>query len=167
MKNFAKTFLAASTCLFLAIPSYAFELSGKVTVSIRNVSVGNGVFQPVARLTDATGSYQDIKVGEQGLTSAILYNREALSAWVTTQLPVETSADGTTVAPVEIVEEVAPEVEVEVEEPSVLECGQGFANIDGICEPLPQPPFLGPPDVMMPPPPCDSINPDYFCGSQS
>jgi hypothetical protein len=116
MKNFTKTFLAASTCLFLAVPSYGFELSGKVTVSIRNVSVGNGVFAPVARLTDSSGSHQDIKVGEQGLTTAILYNREALSAWVTTQLPVATSADGTPMVPIEIVEEEAPKVDVEVED---------------------------------------------------
>lgn len=113
MKNFTKTFLVASTCLFLATPIYSFELSGRVTVSIRNVSMGNGVFQPVARLTDATGSYQDIKVGEQGLTTAILYNRGALSSWVTTQLPVATSADGTPIAPVEIVEE-APKKERDV-----------------------------------------------------
>lgn len=108
MKNFTTKILAATTCLFLVFPAYGFELSGHITVTIVNVAAGNGVFVPVARLTDRRGSNQDIHIGEQGLTRAILYNRTALKSWVTTQLPVATSADGTALPPVEVIDEVIP-----------------------------------------------------------
>jgi hypothetical protein len=78
---------SALISVFLATSAVAQSWIGsapqtQVNISVVNVANGNGVFVPAVWVEDAYGKRTQVLMGQEGLTRAILYNQDALVAWV-------------------------------------------------------------------------------------
>ena len=78
---------SALISVFLATSAVAQSWIGsppqtQLYISIVNVANGNGVFVPAVWIEDAYGKRTQVLMGQEGLTRAILYNQDALVAWV-------------------------------------------------------------------------------------
>lgn len=86
--SYSKTIAhSAVISVFLATSAIAQSWIGsqpreQIYISIVNTPVGDGTFVPTVQIENAFGSLTQIKIGQDGLTRAILYNEAAITAWV-------------------------------------------------------------------------------------
>lgn len=78
---------SAAISVFLASSAVAQSWIGsppreQIYISIINTPVGDGTFIPTVQIENAFGNLTQIQIGKEGLTRAILYNQEAITAWV-------------------------------------------------------------------------------------